>query len=359
MTLYRTLVWPWLARTDPERIHERILRLLETAQTLAPGRAMLRAMAVGAGAGRVPARPVEVLGLRFPNLLGMAAGFDKDVRVVRGLAALGFGHIEVGTLTPRPQPGNPRPRLFRLSRERALINRLGFPNAGVEAAVPRLAALTRSDPKSRAGRGFVLGVSLGKQKETPLEEAVEDYRLGMRAVYPWSDYLAINVSSPNTPGLRRLQGGIALERLLAELVREGADLATRHGVSPRPLLVKIAPDLEDRELEEILTAVDAAGVAGLIATNTTVSRDGVSDPRAMEGGGLSGRPLEERSTRVVARVSELTAGRLPVIGVGGVEDARSAQRKLEAGASLVQLYTGLVFQGPTLVRRILGRASNP
>ena len=345
-SLYRRFVWPLLARTDPESIHERTLRLLELTQRLAPGRAWLRLIA-----GRIPAHPVEVFGLRFPNPLGVAAGFDKDARVARGLAALGFGHVEVGTLTPRPQPGNPRPRLFRLPEDRALINRLGFPNGGVEAAVPRLRGLAGKDPGTRK---YVLGVSLGKQKETPLAEAVEDYRRGLRAVYPWADYLAVNVSSPNTPGLRELQGGRHLENLLGELVREGDDLARCHGVTPRPLLVKIAPDLTDPELVTILEAVEAAAVPGLIATNTTVSREGLSgDPRAGETGGLSGRPLEARANRVVARVRGLTGGRLPVIGVGGVEDAAGARRKLDAGASLVQLYTGLVYQGPGVAGRIL------
>jgi len=345
-TLYQTLVWPLLSGSDPEAVHERTLRLLEVTQRLAPGRALLRWVA-----GRVPARPVEVLGLPFPNPVGVAAGFDKDARVARGLAALGFGHVEVGTLTPRPQPGNPRPRVFRLTEDRALINRLGFPSGGVEAAVPRLAALTaRGGP---AERGFVLGVSVGKQKETPLAEARGDYRLCLRAVYPHSDYLAINVSSPNTPGLRELQGGRYLEHLLTELMHESAGLARTHGIPPRPLLVKIAPDLSDAELEEILIAVEASGVPGLIATNTTVARTGLRGAARDEAGGLSGRPLEARATEIVARVRERTGGRLPVIGVGGVEDAETARRKLEAGALLVQLYTSLVYRGPGIVGRIL------
>lgn len=347
MSLYRTLAWPLLSRTDPERIHERTLRLLETAQRLAPGRALLRAMA-----GRIPARPMEILGLRFPNLLGVAAGFDKNARVVRGLAALGFGHVEVGTLTPRAQPGNPKPRLFRLPRDEALINRLGFPNGGVEAAVPRLKALTAKSPTER---GLVVGVSLGKQKETPLDDAVEDYRLGMRAVYACCDYLALNVSSPNTPGLRDLQGGRYLEHLLSALREEGERCAAEHSLDePRPLFVKLAPDLTGADLEAILDAVEASGVPGLIATNTTTSRDGLTDDRtARETGGLSGRPLAARAAEVVARVRELTGGRLPVIGVGGVEDTATAVAKLDAGASLLQLYTGLVYQGPGVAGRIL------
>lgn len=347
MSFYRALVWPLLSRTDPERIHERTLRWLETAQRLAPGRALLRALA-----GRIPARAVEVLGLRFPNLLGVAAGFDKDARVVRGLAALGFGHVEVGTLTPRAQTGNPRPRLFRLPRDGALINRLGFPNGGVEAAVPRLKALTAQGPEER---GFLLGVSLGKQGETPLEDAVEDYRLGMRAVYPCCDYLAINVSSPNTPGLRDLQGDRYLHHLLRELQQEGRKLAKGHGLErPRPLWVKIAPDLTGAELETILEAVEASETPGLIATNTTISRAGLTgDPKDHETGGLSGRPLEPRATEVVARVHERTRGKLPVIGVGGVEDTATALAKLDAGASLLQLYTSLVYRGPGVAGRIL------
>lgn len=349
-SLYETLVWPLLSRSDPEGIHERTLRLLEMAQRWGSGRALLRLVA---GTWRIPAHPVEVLGLPFPNPVGVAAGFDKDARVARGLAALGFGHVEVGTLTPRPQPGNPRPRIFRLKEDRALINRMGFPNGGVEAAVPRLAALTARGP---AERGFVVGVSVGKQKETPLAEALDDYRTCLRAVYPHSDYLAINVSSPNTPGLRDLQGGRDLEHLLTELMREGAELARTHQVPARPLLVKIAPDLSDAELDEILAAVEASGVPGLIATNTTVSREGLSGRSgsgAEETGGLSGRPLEARATEVVARVQERTRGRLPVIGVGGVEDAATARRKLDAGASLVQLYTGLVYRGPGVAGRIV------
>lgn len=340
MSAYRRLWLPLLARTDPERIHERTLRLLELTQRISLGRRLL-----GALAGRRPGRPVEAFGLRFPNPLGVAAGFDKDARVARGLAALGFGHVEVGTLTPRPQPGNPKPRLFRLRTDEALVNRLGFPNQGAEAAVPRLAAL--------AGRDFVLGVSLGKQKETPLAEAAFDYRRVMRAVYPHCDYLAVNVSSPNTPGLRELQGGRYLEALLAELTAQGRELAAAGGIAPKPLLVKIAPDLAPAEIEAVLEAVEASGVAGVIATNTTVARPGLTDPRGEEEGGLSGRPLEARSTEVVAAVHRAAGGQVPVVGCGGVADAAGARRKLEAGASLVQLYTGLVYEGPGLAGRIL------
>lgn len=348
--LYRGVVWPLLARSEPEAIHQRTLGWLERVQGLAPGRAFLRWLA-----GPLPALPVEVGGIAFPNPLGVAAGFDKDARVARGLAALGFGHVEVGTLTPLPQQGNPRPRIFRLPRERALINRMGFPNGGAQAALPRLRALS--------DRRFVLGVSLGKGRETPLERAAGDYLQVMEAVYPHADYLAVNVSSPNTPGLRRLQGAEYLSELLSELMGAAERLAAEHGVPPRPLWVKIAPDLGSEELAAILEAVEASRVPGVIATNTTVSRQGLEEPEnplAGEAGGLSGRPLEKRATAMVEEVAERTGGRLPVIGVGGVEDAASARRKLEAGASLVQLYTGLVYQGPGLAGEILrGLAQTP
>jgi dihydroorotate dehydrogenase len=339
---YRHLALPLLARTDPERIHERTLALVAQLQRFSLGRLVLCA-----AAGACPPRPVTVAGVRFPNPLGVAAGFDKDARVALGLACLGFGHVEVGTLTPRPQAGNPRPRLFRLREDEALINRLGFPNHGVDDAVPRLERLFR-----RARRP-VLGVSLGKQKETPLEEAAEDYGAVLEAVYRWADYLVVNVSSPNTPGLRRLQGRGFLAGLLSSLTGRGAARAAALGVAVRPLLVKVAPDLAPGELEAVLDDALGAGVAGVVATNTTVDREGLRSPLRGEAGGLSGRPLEERSTWVVGEIARLTGGRLPVIGVGGVADPAGARAKLDAGAVLIQVYTGLVYQGPGLAGRLL------
>jgi dihydroorotate dehydrogenase len=277
----------------------------------------------------------------------VAAGFDKDARVADGLALLGFGHVEIGTLTPRPQTGNERPRIFRLPQDHALINRMGFPNDGVEAVVARLRQM------AEARRHFVLGVSLGKQKETPLEEAAGDYAAVMREVYPYADYLAVNISSPNTPGLRALQGGDYLENLLAVLVAESTSLAVQHYLPRRPLLVKIAPDLGWSEVDEILAAVTTSGVDGLIATNTTTGRHGLSSPAQGESGGLSGRPLRDRSNEIIAYVSAQTGGRLAIIGVGGVFGAADVQAKLDAGASLVQLYTALVYEGPGLPGRIL------
>lgn len=344
MALYRDVIFPLLRRSDPETAHERACRLLAFAQNTWTGRLVLRAVA-----GDLPRRPVELWGLTFPNVIGMAAGFDKDVRVATGLGMLGFGHIEVGTLTPRPQQGNPRPRIFRLPQHHALINRMGFPNEGVRAVLPRLQAIAR-----RPEGSFVLGVSIGKQKETPLEQAGNDYIEVMRAVYIYADYLAVNISSPNTPGLRELQGSNYLRRLLADLKSEQASLAERHRLRPRPLLVKIAPDLTDRDLDEILEAVTAAGIDGIIATNTTLARDAVAGaPYADETGGLSGRPLAERSTQIIAHIREQTGSRLPIIGAGGVFTPEDVREKLDAGASLVQLYTSFIYEGPRLPGRLV------
>lgn len=339
--MYRRLIFPLLSQVDPETAHERTLSLLEYGQSWA-GRPFIHRLA-----GHIPQQPVRVFGLTFPNVLGMAAGFDKEVRVATGLAALGFGHVEVGTLTPRPQGGNPRPRIFRLMLDKALINRMGFPNEGVDTAVPRLKSLAQQP------RSFILGVSLGKQKETPLAEAAQDYIVVMQAVYPYADYLAVNISSPNTPGLRDLQGGDYLGHLLRMLTAENQKLAYQHQMTPRPLLVKIAPDLTWVELDEMLTAVQDAGVDGIIATNTTLSRDGLLSAASEEAGGLSGRPLADRSTDIIAYIHREMHGRLPIIGVGGIFTAADICAKLDAGAALVQLYTALIYEGPTLPGRLL------
>ena len=337
---YRKLAFPVLRHLDPETAHDRTLTALGIAQATPAGRLALRRIA-----GMIPVRPVQVGPLHFANPIGMAAGFDKDARVVSGLAELGFGHIEVGTLTPRPQTGNPRPRIFRLPGDAALINRMGFPNGGVAAAAKRLKALAERP------RDYVLGVSLGKQKETPLEDAAADYIAVMRAVYAYADYLAVNISSPNTPGLRELQGGRYLEQLLGALVGENRALAA--GGRPKPLWVKIAPDLTWADLDEILAALTAAAIDGIIATNTTLSREGLSGAARNETGGLSGRPLRRRSTDIIAYIHHQTGGRLPIIGVGGVATADDVREKLDAGAAVVQLYTSLIYGGPGLPGRIL------
>lgn len=341
-SIYERVLFPVLKRLDPETAHDRTLSALALAQSNAVGRTVLRAIA-----GRIPPQPVQIGALHFPNPIGVAAGFDKDARVVAGLALLGFGHIEVGTLTPRPQAGNPRPRIFRLPADGALINRMGFPNGGVEAAVPRLRVLTEQHGT------HIVGVSLGKQKDTPLENAAADYVTVMQAVHEYADYLAVNISSPNTPGLRELQGGRYLEQLLRTLVSENARLAEVHQIAPKPLWVKVAPDLELAELDEILDTLSATGVDGIIIANTTLSRNGLIESARSEAGGLSGHPARERSTALIAHAHRQTGGALPIIGAGGISSAADAREKLAAGAAVVQLYTGMVYGGPGIAGRIL------
>jgi dihydroorotate dehydrogenase len=299
-----------------------------------------------AGLLRAPAPPPgscarTVMGLSFPNPVGLAAGLDKNGEYVDALARLGFGFIEVGTVTPRAQPGNPRPRLFRLPDARAVINRMGFNNGGVDRLVANV--------RAARFRG-VLGVNIGKNADTPIERAADDYLACLRKVYPVASYVAVNISSPNTRDLRALQGAAELDGLLAALKTERQRLADAHGRHV-PLAVKVAPDLEDAEITAIAELILSHGIEALIATNTTVGRDGVAGlAHAAEAGGLSGAPLAARSTAVIARFAREFAGRVAVIGVGGIEDADGAREKLAAGAQLVQLYTGLIYRGPGLVR---------
>jgi dihydroorotate dehydrogenase len=286
-------------------------------------------------------------------VIGVAAGFDKDARIAPGLACLGFGHVEIGTLTPYPQFGNPKPRVFRLPPDRALINRMGFPNDGVAVARARLAQWARQP------RQWILGVSLGKQKETALSEAADDYVAVMQAVFEYADYLAVNVSSPNTPGLRELQGKAYLASILERLQLENGRLASVHSLRERPILVKIAPDLLPDDLNEILDVALALGVAGAIATNTTVSRPELEHRNRTENGGLSGAPLAEKSNEIIDYIRRYCGDRLAVIGAGGVFTVEDIEAKLDAGASVVQLYTGLVYEGPRapgrLVRQLRSR----
>jgi len=327
-----------LFRLDPETAHALTLRLIRLAGQLPLVRLLLRRVFAA------PSHPVQAFGLTFANPIGLAAGYDKDALGWRGLAALGFGHIEVGTLTPRPQEGNPRPRLFRLVEERGVINRMGFPGRGAEFAVRQL-----HRPRTH---GLVLGVNIGKNQDTPLEEAARDYLSLLQTFAPLADYLAINVSSPNTVGLRRLQARHALQELLSALDAPRRLEAERLG-RPVPLLVKLAPDLSDAELDDALQAILGTGMDGVIATNTTVGREGLRSPLAAEAGGLSGAPLRQLSTAMVRKIAARTQGKLPVIGVGGVASARDAQEKLDAGACLVQVYTGLIYEGPGLVMKIM------
>jgi len=329
------LLRPLLFRLEPERAHRlaagwlRLLGLRPVARALRPR--------------PDPCLRTRVLGLDLESPLGLAAGFDKGQVNVAGLFALGFSHVEIGTITPRPQVGNPPPRLFRLPEHRALVNRMGFNNDGMEACAARLAALPR------AARPGPVGVNVGRNKDTPNERAEEDYLRCIDRLHPFADYLVVNISSPNTPGLRELQDRGALERLLGACVARVRSLD-----HPRPLLVKLAPDLSDAALEEAVEVAVAAGASGVIATNTTLDRSGVAGhPRAGEAGGLSGAPLERRATEAVRRAYLSAAGRIPIVGVGGVADAAQAYAKIRAGASLVQLYTGFVYGGPGLPRRIL------
>ncbi len=318
-----------LGRGDAEATHEWTLRRLATLSRRRVALAGLRrrfAVAV----------PRTVFGVRFPNPVGLAAGMDKDGRALPAWPALGFGFIEVGTVTRHPQPGNPRPRLFRAAASGALVNRMGFNNAGAEALAQKLDAVGQLP--------VPLGISIGKSKVTPLDEAVEDYLFSLRTLRRYADYVAVNVSSPNTPGLRALQDRTALDQLLAAL---------RDAAGDTPILVKVAPDLTDQALDELLEVGTDRGVAGFIATNTTLSRDGLAAPDAgvaQEAGGLSGRPLTERARAVVSFITKRTT--LPVIGVGGILTPDDALRLFDAGASLVQLYTGLVYAGPGLVKAI-------
>lgn len=317
-----------------------IFRLLDGLHALPGGRALLR----WCYARRVPALPVEIMGLRLPNPVGLAAGLDKNARHARALAELGFGWLELGTVTPRPQPGNPRPRLLRLVRARALINRMGFNNDGVETF---LANLRRYD---RAG---VIGINIGKNKDTPEDRAPEDYLAALRAVHTHADYVAVNVSSPNTPGLRALQAEAPLARLLAALKTEQDALARATGRYV-PLALKIAPDLAIGEISAIARLARSHKFDAVIATNTTISRPAVhDDPHATEAGGLSGRPLKHLATNVIRQLYRELKGEIPIIGVGGIETADDAWDKLVAGADAVQIYTTLIYDGPAVIRRIV------
>jgi len=326
-----SLCGPLLRRLDPETAHRLTLWALEHG--LAPRRP----------ADDDPILASTLWGLAFHNPLGLAAGFDKDARAMAALLGIGLGFVEVGSVTPRPQPGNPRPRIFRLPEDGAVINRLGFNNAGLEAARARLQAFRQAGTTARRPRGPV-GVNLGKNKDTA--DAASDYVLGAAALGPLADYLVVNVSSPNTPGLRALQGRAELEALL------GRVMAALPRPAP-PLLVKIAPDLTAEDKADIAAVSLALGVSGLIATNTTIARPAELRGAARgEAGGLSGRPLFAPSTAVLGDLYRLTEGRIPLIGVGGVASGADAYRKIRAGASLVQLYTGLIYGGPALVQSI-------
>lgn len=328
-----------LFRFDPETAHEwtvRALRMLQATPGLLP---LLRRRNEVVN----PRLSGSVWDCYFPHPVGLAAGFDKHATVYPALAAIGFGFVEVGTLTPKPQPGNPRPRLFRLPENQAIINRMGFNNQGVEAAATRLRNLPRPS--------VPIGINLGKNKDTPNERAASDYLQGLRTLYTLGDYFVINISSPNTKGLRDLQQVEALDHLLESLLTERSALALKSGVK-RPLLLKVAPDLSNNELENIVKLGLERGIDGFIAVNTTLSRHGLHHPLAQEAGGLSGHPLTAAATEKIRNIYRIVGRRIPIIGVGGIFTGADAYEKIRSGARLVQVYTGMIYRGPFISRAI-------
>ncbi|MDH4133192.1 MAG: quinone-dependent dihydroorotate dehydrogenase [Gammaproteobacteria bacterium] len=334
------LIRPLLFRLDPETSHRLTFLLLRFLYRLPGFAVLLRKL----NAGRTPRLPVTVFGIEFANPVGLAAGLDKNAELIPALAAMGFGWVEAGTVTPRPQSGNPRPRLFRLEDDRAIINRMGFNNAGLTAFLHNLRGHERSCP---------VGINLGKNKDTPEANAVDDYLIGLRAAYAYADYITINISSPNTPGLRSLQEEAPLAALLGAIKQEQTALAGLHGRYV-PIALKIAPDLADEAIDTIARLLLAHKMDAVIATNTTVERPGLAhEPRARETGGLSGAPLRSRATEVIHRLYVMLQGRIPIIGVGGIGTAAEAWEKLVAGADLLQLYSAFIYRGPAVVREIV------
>jgi dihydroorotate dehydrogenase len=338
--LYNAFAKPFFFRHEPEAAHEMAVRNLARLGRVRPLCALLERWAQ-----LDPKRcaPIECMGLKFPNAVGLAAGFDKNGEAWPAAAALGFGHVEIGTVTLHAQPGNPKPRLFRFPAEEAVINRMGFNNEGAAALATRLARAP-----GPGQRRIPLGINLGKTKITPLEQATEDYLGSFRLLADHADYLVVNVSSPNTPGLRKLQDAAWLQPLLAALVAENQTRAAA-GKVRRPLLLKIAPDLTFPQIDSALQVIADLGLDGIIATNTTLARPGFFGS-VNEAGGLSGKPLRRRSTEVINYIARATDGRLPIIGVGGIFDEASAAEKLDAGARLIQVYTGMIYRGPLFAR---------
>jgi dihydroorotate dehydrogenase len=335
--MYKSLIRPLLFKFDPEKVHHFTFSSIRFFNAIPGFPALFKSMYEITD----PRLEREVFGLKFKNPVGLAAGLDKDAKLYKELSNLGFGFIEIGTLTPKPQEGNPKKRLFRLKQDGGIINRMGFNNGGVQAAAERL----KSNP---AGKGHVLiGGNIGKNKVTPNEDAVSDYEICFDALYDYVDYFVVNVSSPNTPNLRELQDKEPLTQLLQTLQNKNVAKPKQ-----KPVLLKIAPDLTDSQLLDIIDIVKITGIAGVIATNTTISREGLVSEAKTEAGGLSGKPLTKRSTEVIRFLSEKSNKAFPIIGVGGIHTAEDALEKLEAGASLVQLYTGFIYEGPGLIKEI-------
>jgi dihydroorotate dehydrogenase len=336
-----SIIKPLLFKFDPEKVHYFVTRNLKRFNKFPGGSALSRALWSLDDAKLEK----EVFGLKFKNPVGLAAGFDKNADTIGEMANLGFGFIEVGTVTPLPQPGNPKPRMFRLPGDSALINRMGFNNDGMDAAAENIAAYRKKT--SSAQKGLIIGGNIGKNKVTPNEEAVNDYIKCFDCLFNVVDYFVVNVSSPNTPGLRELQEKEPLMQLLNTLQQRNS----KKGVS-KPILLKIAPDLTNEQLDDIVEIVMQSGIAGVIATNTTINREGLTAEHKNETGGLSGKPLTKRSTEVIKYLAEKSKGAFPIIGVGGIHTPDDALEKLAAGASLIQLYTGFIYEGPGLIKRI-------
>lgn len=327
--MYKTIIRPLLFRLDPEKAHHLTFSLLKNFGSLASfflGKPI-----------EDPRLEREVFGLKFKNPVGLAAGLDKDAVAYQQFSDLGFGFVEIGTITPKAQPGNEKKRLFRLIEDSGIINRMGFNNSGVDVAVERL----------KKNKGVLIGGNIGKNKITPNEEAVNDYKICFEKLFDYVDYFVVNVSSPNTPNLRALQDKEPLTKLLGELQK-----LNREKPKPKPILLKIAPDLTEEQLLDIIDIVKETQIAGVIATNTTLSRENLKSENQKESGGLSGKPLTKRSTEVIRFLSEKSGKAFPIIGVGGIHTAEDAMEKLNAGASLVQLYTGFIYEGPDLIRKI-------
>ena len=336
--MYKLLIRPLLFLFSPERIHLFVAAILKTVQRYPFIRNMLKRMYLIEDIKLQR----EVFGLTFKNPVGLAAGFDKDAELIGAMESLGFGFVEIGTITPKGQPGNPKPRLFRLKEDMALVNRMGFNNEGVKRAIERLKARRRE---------ILVGGNIGKNKITPNEHALEDYKICLHELYPYVDYFVVNVSSPNTPDLRALQAREPLHHLLSSLQQE-----IKGKPEIKPLLLKIAPDLNEAELKDIVEIANSLGISGIIATNTTISREGLSSNDELisqiGAGGLSGKPLRARSNEVIRYLRKNLLKTIPIIGVGGIMNAEDAIEKLEAGASLVQVYTGFIYEGPSLIRKI-------
>ncbi|MBN8658517.1 MAG: quinone-dependent dihydroorotate dehydrogenase [Anaerolineae bacterium] len=329
---------PLLFRLNPERAHALTLHALSMAGNFLPSRKILELMY------QAPSKPVQLFGLTFKNQIGLAAGYDKDGLAIRGLVALGFGHVEIGTVTPKPQPGNPSPRVFRLVEDEAVINRMGFPSCGAEFVMRQL--------KGRSNWNTILGINIGKNKETPNEAAETDYLALLNHFAPYADYLTVNVSSPNTAGLRELQERKTLESLLLHLHQQR--MVEQEQLKKRiPILVKLSPDMTEAGLDESLEAILNTHMDGVIVTNTTLGREGLKSSYRGETGGLSGSPLTVKSEAVLRQTIKSINGKIPVVSAGGIMNADDAKRRLEMGAALVQIYTGLVYRGPGLVQEIV------